>query len=391
MSLLAWVVFAWAATASLVWCAVCLRNALPLRRLRLLAEERADRTSWPTLSIVIAACDEEGTMEAALQSLRAEDYPGLEIVVVDDRSTDATGAILDRVAAEDPRVRAVHVRDLPSGWLGKVHALDLGVRHAQGEWLLFTDADVHFTRGALRKAIARCEAEALDHLAVLPEVRTHSLWEEIVLLAVGEMFVRITRAAHIGGPNPDAYTGIGAFNLVRRAALDRTEGFPWLRMEVVDDVGLGLLLRRAGARAGFAIGTGEVALEWYPSLGAMARGLEKNMFGMYARYQYGTAVATLVATWLVLFGPAVALVQRAVPGEWMLGVAAYASMAAYALALARKVRRPVLPFLMLPLGHLVVPLILMRSALACWSHGGVVWRGTTYPLAELRAAQRVHL
>jgi glycosyltransferase involved in cell wall biosynthesis len=391
MGVVGWVLFAWGATASLLWCAVCLRQAHLARRLRLLADEPCERTAWPRLSVVIAACNEADTIEAALASLVAEDYPDLEIVVVDDRSTDATGAIVDRVAAADPRVRAVHVRELPAGWLGKVHALDAGVRAARGDWLLFTDADVHFARGALRRAIARSERERLDHLTVLPDVHTHGFLEEVVLVAIGELFMRSLGAAQIDAPGSKAFAGIGAFNLVRRSAFDRTEGFRWLRMEVVDDVGLGLMMRRAGARTGFALGAGTVSLYWYSSLRAMAQGLEKNMFGLYARFRYGRLLLTTLVTWALVVGPAVALAQRATPIGWALGAAAWASMAVYAARIAGKSRRPLSACLLLPLGHLLLPLILLRSAVACFRQGGIVWRGTRYPLDELRAGQRVLL
>ncbi|MCX5673257.1 MAG: glycosyltransferase, partial [Planctomycetota bacterium] len=99
--------------------------------------------AWPKLSVIVPACNEADKIEPAMRTLLAEDYPDLEILAVDDRSTDATGDIIDRLAAEDPRVRAIHVKELPAGWLGKVHALDRGFQESRGRFVLFTDADVH--------------------------------------------------------------------------------------------------------------------------------------------------------------------------------------------------------------------------------------------------------
>jgi glycosyltransferase involved in cell wall biosynthesis len=367
------------------------RQTLRIGRLRLLDSTSPEPSEWPRVSVVIAACNEERTIEGALATLLSEDYPDLEIVLVDDRSTDATGAIIDRLAERDGRVRPVHVRTLPDGWLGKVHALDQGAKRASGRWVLFTDADVHFHRGALRKAIARCEAERLDHLSVLPDARSHSFAEEVVLVAVGESFLRTLRAPLVGRPGTGAYAGVGAFNLVRRSALDRTEGFAWLRMEVLDDVGLGLMLLRSGARAGFALGPGEITMDWYASLPAMAKGLEKNLFGFYARFRYGRLAAFVLGVWLILAGPSVSIAQRALPFEWAAGTLAYACLAVYALRVSRKVRRPFLPVLLLPIGQLAIPLLVLRSAISCWRNRGIVWRGTTYSLAALRAGQRVAL
>src|SRR6185369_2740694 len=108
-------------------------------------------------SVVVPACNEARTIERALTSLLAQDYPDLEIVLVDDRSSDETGAIIEHLAASDRRISAIHVRELPAGWLGKVHALQRGLERARGELVLFTDADIHFAPGALRRAVAWVE------------------------------------------------------------------------------------------------------------------------------------------------------------------------------------------------------------------------------------------
>ena len=126
---------------------------------------------WPTLSVVVAACNEADRIEAAARTLLEEDYPDLEIILVDDRSADSTGEILDRLAADDDRAKVLHITDLPDGWLGKVHALRCGLEASRGDFVLFTDADVHFAPGALRKAVAWCEDQGLDHLAAFPTLR----------------------------------------------------------------------------------------------------------------------------------------------------------------------------------------------------------------------------
>jgi hypothetical protein len=356
--------------------------------LRLLADEHvAPPDEWPRLSVIVAACNEEATLEAALATLLGDDYPNLELVLVDDRSTDGTGALLDRLAARDPRVRAVHVTHLPDGWLGKVHALDTGVRHASGSFLLFTDADVHFRAGALRRAVALCVARKLDHLVVLPDAQSRSFLEEVAIDAVGAMYMRRTRAAHVGEPDGRAYAGVGAFNLVRRDALERSEGFSWLRMEVLDDVGLGLLLRRAGARAHFAIGTGDISLTWYASMREMAGGMEKNLFGWLARYSALRLGVSVAAVWAVMAAPVVALFLPA--PFWIASALAGVSLLAAAASGARRTRRRLGPFLLLPVGELILTGLVLRSGVQCLRRRGIVWRGTAYPLDALRAGQRV--
>src|SRR5258708_11324477 len=121
----------------------------------------------PSLSVVVPALNEEATIEPAMRSLLALDYPGLEVVAVDDRSTDATGVILDRLAAQNPHLRVRHVESLPPGWLGKNHALYAGSKIVSGEWILFTDADVHFTAAALRISVACPVGDKLEHIVIL--------------------------------------------------------------------------------------------------------------------------------------------------------------------------------------------------------------------------------
>jgi glycosyltransferase involved in cell wall biosynthesis len=384
----------WGLLGSLVWCwtnLVSARRLYLVRRLVDVSPQVLER--WPRVSVIIAACNEAATLEPALTTLLAVDYPELEIIVVDDRSSDGTGAILDRMAARDARVRAVHVTELPDGWLGKVHALEVGSRAATGDWLLYTDADVHFEPGALAKAVALCLTEALDHLVALPQVTSHSIIEEATVNAVGERYLRITRAAEIGNAGSDAYAGVGAFNLVRRAALERSEGFAWLRMEVLDDVGLGLVLRRAHARSRFVLGDGAVGLCWYTSMADMAKGFEKNMFGFLAHYQWRRVAALLAASWAYVLAPAAAIVTAVVwqPWMWIPAAAAIASLVITAVVSAHRTGRRILPLLLLPLGRLVVPLLVLRSAIACRRDGGILWRGTRYPLPLLRELQRVRL
>jgi cellulose synthase/poly-beta-1,6-N-acetylglucosamine synthase-like glycosyltransferase len=254
-----------------------------------------DPPSWPSLSVVVPACNEARTIERALASLLAQDYPGLEIVLVDDRSSDGTGAIMERLAASDRRISTIHVRELPAGWLGKVHALQRGLERARGELVLFTDADIHFAPGALRRAIAWVEDRRLDHLAVLAEVRQSSFWVGVCLWSAFRGIVTLARPWEAMDPRSTKAIGTGAFNLVRRAAFERTPGFEWLRLEVADDIGLGLMMKRSGGRPGLVLGRGQVLSEAYPKLADAVRGLEKNGFAQAARFSAwrGLAVAVL--------------------------------------------------------------------------------------------------
>ncbi|MBL7141472.1 MAG: glycosyltransferase [Planctomycetes bacterium] len=349
--------------------------------------------SLPRLSVVVAACNEAGAIEAAARTLLAQDYPDLEIILVDDRSTDATAAIIDRLAAEDDRVRALHVTALPEGWLGKVHALDRGTAEATGAYLLFTDADVHFAADALRRAVALCEARGLDHLAALPACWSAGLLVDAVVAAFLRPFVAMMRPWAVADPNSRAFLGVGAFNLVRRSAFERTPGFAWLRMETADDAGLGLLMKASGARCGVAAAFGRVGLTWYTSLGDAARGAEKA-FASVGGCRLGPMLVGAAGTLAMEIAPLAAVVLAVVlpthPAAWALAAVVPVSAAANIL-MARWARGRVIPALLGPLAAPISAAAFVRAGLLGWRRGGVMWRGTLYPSEAIRAGRRVTL
>jgi hypothetical protein len=340
---------------------------------------------WPRLSIVIPACDEAGELEAAVRSRLADDYPDLELVLVDDRSRDATGEIADRLARADDRMRVVHVRELPSGWLGKLHALDRGVRAATGELLLLSDADVHVAPGTLRRAVALLEVGRLDHLAVLP-----SLWSSGFLLdSIFAAFFRLVwlsaRPWAVPDPRSRAAMGVGAFNLVRRGALDRSPGLAHLRLEQADDAALGQMLKRSGARCAVANGRDDLGLHFYRSMGEMARGVEKGG----ARWPLPTALAGLAVLLALELGPWIALTVAG-PARAVGAAGALLSTAA-TLGVARWMRHGVLPAFAAPIGVLLLAGLMARASALATLRGGVSWRGTFYRTEDLRAGRRFEL
>ena len=349
---------------------------------------------WPKLSVIVPARNEADKLEPAARTLLASDYPDLEIVLIDDRSTDTTGEIIDRLADDDARVRAVHVTELPDGWLGKVHAMHAALRHAGGEFVLFTDADVHFSPGALRKSVAYCQRRGLDHLAALPGLFPSSLLLDAMISVFLRQFIAfISRPWAVGKPGSRAYTGVGAFNLVRRSAFDATEGFEWLRMEVADDMGLALLLKRSGARAAVVSAVGDIALHWYRTVREGARGAEKS-YATLAQFSVLRTLAIALVSLSVEVSPIAALVPLALaPTRWIGygGIAVFAALVFSAVALARWAQARAVPLL---LGPLVAPLMMalfVAVALAGRRRGGVLWRGTLYPAKAFRNQMRVRL
>jgi len=353
----------------------------------ILANTRAPAPArWPSVSVIIPACNEVDGIEAAVRSRIAEDYPFLEFVLVDDRSSDGTAEIVDKIAREDGRVRAVHVTELPAGWLGKLHALERGVQAATGELLLFSDADVHVAPGTLRRVVALLEAGRYDQLGVLPRLWSSGLFLDAVFAAFLRMVCLAARPWAVPDPRSRAAVGLGAFNLVRRSALERSPGFEHLKLEQADDAALGQMLKRFGARCAVANGRDDVGLHFYRSLRDMAEGIEKTG----ARWAFPAICAGMAVLLVLELGPFLALGARS---AWprAFGMAGLVLSSASTLGVARWMRHRVFPALLAPMGFILLAAMLIRASALALARGGVSWRGTFYRTADLRAGSRFKL
>lgn len=340
---------------------------------------------WPRVSLIIPACNEEGTLATALASRLADNYPELEIVVIDDRSTDATGAIADEFARQDPRVRVIHLDALPEGWLGKLHAMQRGAAVASGEFLLLSDADTHWVPGTLRRIIARCEAARLDHLTVFPTMWSAGLALDAATAALTRMLMMAARPWNVPDPDSKAVLGVGAFNLVRTASFARTGGFEWLRLEVADDVGLAAMMKQHGGRSEVLRGGEYVGMQLYTTLREYARSAEKAavLFGFRTLW----TVLSVLALLAIECVPLVFLLMASGATWWLSAAALLVSLAAMA-GLARATRQPLAPSLLIPLGTALSAWAMLRAGLLGARQGGLRWRTTFYPRALLLAGRR---
>jgi hypothetical protein len=343
-----------------------------------------DPDAWPKLSIIIPACNEGATLEAAMISKLEEGYPNLELVLINDRSTDATGEIVDRMAARDPRVTAVHIRELPEGWLGKLNAMHVGTQRASGDYLLFSDADIHYTRGALRKAVAYCESRGFDHLAVFPELWSTGLFLDSAMVAFGRFLISAARLWKVNDPRSRAAAGVGAFNLVRRSAFAKTQGFEWLKLEAADDMALGQMMKRATHRSALAFGRGQVGLHFYRTFGELARSAEKG--AAVTRFSIVIAVAMALIPILLEASP--------VAGLFLGGLTRGLSIAALVLAIpasltvGRLLGLSVPACLLSPLATIPMGVALARAGILGSRRNGIRWRGTDYPAKQMREGRR---
>lgn len=378
-----WFLWLVGAFAFLAWAVRALQFRRYAGNVVRLDRERPDGPGpLPRLSIVVPARDEEATVEQAMRTLLAADYPDAEIVAVDDRSTDRTGAILDGLAAGSARLRVVHVRELPPGWLGKNHALHLGARQASGEYVLFTDADVHFEPTTLRRAVRAAVRRGADHLVLFPEVVVEGFWETLFVTYFGTALLFVFPPWKVADPRSKAYVGVGAFNLVRMEAYRRAGGHAALPMDVVDDVKLGKGLRESGARQECGFSGGLVRVRWAVGLRGMIDGLTKNMFARLG-FRAASALSSILTILLLVAWPGAGLLL----GPWgprLLCAGALVSMV-WLVHTVRPVRQgSPLYGLAFPVAALLMTYTILRSMVRTYRQGGVVWRGTLYPLEELR-------
>lgn len=343
---------------------------------------------WPRVSAILTARNEEAALEEAVRARLTEDYPELELILVDDRSTDRTGELADRLAAADPRVKVVHVRELPAGWLGKVNALQQGLAVASGEWLLFSDADVSVHRGVLRRLISHCESRGLDHCALVPRLRPVSP----LLDCLTSLFLRVValnlRRWAIEDPGSRASVGVGAFNLVRRSALERTPGLQWLRMEVADDISLGQMLKACGARQSVVNGRAAADLVFHRSLTDSLTSAERATYTAVGNFSLPRLALLSIAGLALELSPLAALALARDPVALGAGGVAAAVLGATMVLSNRWQARSSWNLVLLPVAELIACYSQLRSGvLGAW-RGGIIWRGTFHPNAELKAGRR---
>jgi len=373
---------------ALIWIVPVIESAIHLHRIADITQppwNPPQDTPLSFLTIVVPARNEAAEIESALRSLLALDYPGVEVIAIDDRSTDETGRIMDRLSTEtgsDGKLRVLHVRELPPGWLGKTHAMWLGAQQGSSDWILFTDADCVFRPDTLRRAVHYATSNNVDHLVLFPTAHMRT-WGERMMISFPQVVSSfILRPWRVRDANARDFIGIGAFNLVRRKAYTALGTYEALRREVVDDLKFGQAIKKAGLRQDVVFGRHLVSLRWAEGAAGVIRNLEKNLFAFF-RFRFTLVFAACLALFFVNVWPFVGLFFA--PG-W-----AKAGFAVAIVMIAVRYRQtspltgvPTAVFLAHPISASLFAVAVLRSAFATIRDGGVTWRGTKYSLEELR-------
>jgi glycosyltransferase involved in cell wall biosynthesis len=351
-----------------------------------IARPEWDRTPEATgnrLAVVVPACNEEDSIEQALRRLIALDYPNYQVIAVNDRSSDRTGAIMDAVAASsNGRLKVVHITELPAGWLGKTHAMWSAARQSDSDWILFTDADVMFRPDCLRRAIAYAEAERADHVVLLPKIIMKRAGEKMMVGFFQLLFVFGHRPWKVADPKAKDHIGVGAFNLVRRSVYEQIGTYATLKFEVVDDMKLGKVVKNAGFRQRVIFGDDLIEIRWAKGARGVVNNLTKNFFAVMSFQPWravggsvAMAILNLLPFWGTFFAPGWTRIPYAVT---------LASMFLLYAGIWRKVEISPWYFLLHPVSTVLFIYTMLRSMIVTLWNGGVEWRGTFYPLEELK-------
>ncbi len=371
-----------AQAARLVWGAYQRRQLEPVAPKPVPDPDR----DYPPVSVIVPARNEAQTITRCLEGLRAQRYPDLEIIVVDDRSEDGTGELVRRQAAQDPRLRLVEGAPLPAGWIGKCWALHQGAQVARGQWLLFVDADTRLEPGAVAGAVDAARERAVAVFSALTHQELPTIWERLVQPAVFGALAEALPISLVNDPEwPQFALANGQFLLVRRDAYEGIGGHAAVRAEIAEDAQFARRAKQLRWRYWLADGRALASTRMYRSPGALWEGWTKNLHtGMrLVPWLVPPGTALLVAS-LVLPYAGLALARRRRSPS--LALAALVQLVAQ-LGVRRLTDRllgvPPAYTLAQPLGQLAFLTLLAASFYKVLTGRGVTWKGRRYLAASL--------
>ena len=339
----------------------------------------------PRISVVVPARNEGPNIRHCLDSLQRQTYRNLEVILVNDRSDDDTGAIMQEFVKSNSHWKYIQVDQLPKGWLGKNHALHTGAQGAIGDYIIFTDGDVVFRPLAIEKAVQSVVAHKLDHFCMSPNLRSGGLLLDIMQDLFGLGMIQFLRLHHIG-ESPNYYVGIGAFNLVRTKLYRFIGGHESIKLEVLDDVMLGKIMVQNGAKPGLRDGKDLFSIQWYPNWKAMVLGLEKNSFAA-SKYSIFRLFIFLTSLFGIFLFPYIGVFIEGGPIQFLFGLSIIIGHITL-LGIALRMKHSPWTTLLLPIGVIMIGFTFVRAAILTKMRGYVRWRDTTYSLDELQKATK---
>lgn len=348
-------------------------------------------TDVPLVSVLVPARNEERNIARCLRSLLAQDYPRLEVLVLDDASEDETARIVKELACQDDRLRLLQGQPLPPNWHGKAYACYQLARAARGHWLLFTDADTEHAPQAVSATVYMAQQEGADLLSVFPELIAGSWGERLMLPIIPFALLAGLPLAFVHRRRaPRAAVALGPFMLFSRRGYWRCGGHAAVRANIVDDLGLAEEVKVAGGRLVLADGSHLVRARMYHGLRELWYGISKSAFAAL-HYSWWALTAALLSSSALFLGPFLFLFlgwwRGYVGPAWQeLPLMQIALIWAASLAIARRFRMSYGMALLRPLTIAVTALILLHSAWSArWGQGNE-WKGRYYRPEVLASA-----
>jgi len=339
----------------------------------------------PLVSVIVPAHNEQSTIGPCLESVLKQDYPHFELILVDDRSQDLTASIAKSVPGADGNVRIISIENLPPGWTGKCHALDVGVRHASGEWLAFLDADSCLHKSALRLCYCEAIRRGANMVTLSPKFIVKTFWERALQPAFAAMSCILYPLGSVNDPGSPVASANGMFYMISRSAYDRIDGHRGVRELAVEDIGIGKRIKAAGLGLLFANGRKVLQTRMYTTFRGIVKGwtriLSASMnydmptvlkylgvhllmsFPVMAASLYlylSTAPAIWPSTWFLL--PSLCAIEICVVSSWFCGQIGVPKKYSVLLTIGN--------LMLIWVYLIVVKKILCKDALQ--------WRGTTY-------------
>ncbi len=345
-------------------------------------------SSTPRVSVIVPACNEADTIEPALQALLDQDYPYLEIVVVNDRSTDDTARVLEELKQKSSKPFTLLTIDtLPGGWLGKSHALQNGADIATGDILLFTDADIEMEKTVISRAVTVFTTKKLDHLCLIFQTIGGSWLLNGMILDAASGLLTVFKPWKAAESNSRYFIGVGAFNMVRASVYKGVGGHHNISMHPIDDIMLGKVIKENGYKQECLLGQPLVRVCWYPHVSAMVEGLMKNVFSV-VHYRVWLALLAMMTVFILTVFPVVGVLLSSSTTQVLWGGIILIRLVglSFGAALSQMGPGAVLGGLLAPLMSIY---ILARSTCTTLMNKGMYWRGTFYPLKDLRKSRPV--
>lgn len=346
------------------------------------AQPRPDDPPLPPLSMLVAGKDEEANIGVCIEGLLAQRHPALQVIAVNDRSSDRTGEILDAFAAADPRITALHVRELPAGWFGKNNAMRTGVAAARADWLAFTDADCRFYSPHLLEAALRfAMRNGVEFLSVLPRIDAGSFWERVVQPAASGMMLFWNPPHRVNSAKSSCAYANGAFMLMTRDAYGRLGGHEAVKATLNEDMHFARRAKQVGVRLRVIRGGDLFSVRMYTGLGQIWRGWSRIFFGSFGTFPrlLASALVLIVAS----MSPYITLIASPLTGAAAgpLAVAALAAIAAQQSVLWRFYPICGVPAawaLTYAIGTTLVTAMVMNAMTKLGGLTKTAWRGTVY-------------